>query len=161
MWSTLSCNSSLLGLIIVVVINNYPIFKPSYTLYRRVWVPPHTAYKILFSFCRIVQFSRCVLNPKFYTLKSKCESLSHLKLSHSYFKLVETNRIELSTPCLQGRCSPSWATPPFFRFPKRIWWAQEDSNLRPHAYQACALTTWAMRPFLSLILSMVLKDPQN
>ena len=21
------------------------------------------------------------------------------------------------------------------------WWAQEDSNLRPHAYQACALTT--------------------
>ena len=24
-----------------------------------------------------------------------------------------------------------------------------DSNHRPHAYQACALTTWAMRPFLS------------
>ena len=23
-----------------------------------------------------------------------------------------------------------------------------DSNHRPHAYQACALTTWAMRPFL-------------
>ncbi len=22
-----------------------------------------------------------------------------------------------------------------------VWWAQEDSNLRPHAYQACALTT--------------------
>ena len=21
------------------------------------------------------------------------------------------------------------------------WWAREDSNLRPHAYQACALTT--------------------
>ena len=27
------------------------------------------------------------------------------------------------------------------------WWAQVDSNHRPHAYQACALTTWAMRPF--------------
>ena len=26
--------------------------------------------------------------------------------------LVEMNRIELSTPCLQSRCSPSWATPP-------------------------------------------------
>ena len=24
---------------------------------------------------------------------------------------------------------------------RKIWWAQEDSNLRPHAYQACALTT--------------------
>ena len=27
------------------------------------------------------------------------------------------------------------------------WWAWEDSNLRPHAYQACALTTWATSPF--------------
>ena len=27
-------------------------------------------------------------------------------------KLVEMRRIELLTPCLQGRCSPSWATPP-------------------------------------------------
>ena len=27
------------------------------------------------------------------------------------------------------------------------WWAQVDSNHRPHAYQACAITTWAMRPF--------------
>ena len=26
-------------------------------------------------------------------------------------------------------------------------WAWVDSNHRPHAYQACALTTWAMRPF--------------
>ena len=27
-------------------------------------------------------------------------------------------------------------------------WAQVDSNHRPHAYQACALTGWAMGPFL-------------
>ena len=27
------------------------------------------------------------------------------------------------------------------------WWAQVDSNHRPHAYQACALTTWAMSPY--------------
>ena len=27
------------------------------------------------------------------------------------------------------------------RFYKRIKWAWEDLNLRPHAYQACALTT--------------------
>ena len=27
--------------------------------------------------------------------------------------LVEMRRIELLTPCLQGRCSPSWATPPY------------------------------------------------
>ena len=28
------------------------------------------------------------------------------------------------------------------------WWAQMDSNHRPHAYQACALTNWAMSPCL-------------
>ena len=26
------------------------------------------------------------------------------------------------------------------------WWAQMDSDHRPHAYQACALTSWAMSP---------------
>ena len=26
------------------------------------------------------------------------------------------------------------------------WWAQMESNHRPHAYQACALTIWAMSP---------------
>ena len=30
------------------------------------------------------------------------------------------------------------------------WWAQVDSNHRPHAYQACALTTWAMSPWVFL-----------
>ena len=29
-------------------------------------------------------------------------------------KGMEMRRIELLTPCLQGRCSPSWATPPNF-----------------------------------------------
>ena len=27
------------------------------------------------------------------------------------------------------------------------WWAQVDSNHRPYAYQAYALTTWAMSPY--------------
>ena len=27
---------------------------------------------------------------------------------------MEMVRFELMTPCLQGRCSPNWATPPFF-----------------------------------------------
>ena len=29
-----------------------------------------------------------------------------------------------------------------------LWWAQMESNHRPHAYQACALTIWAMSPYL-------------
>ena len=35
---------------------------------------------------------------------------------------------------------PSWAIPPI------SWWVWEDLNFRPHAYQACALTTWATNP---------------
>ena len=31
------------------------------------------------------------------------------------YPMVEMRRIELLTPCVQGRCSPSWATPPFFQ----------------------------------------------
>ena len=31
--------------------------------------------------------------------------------------------------------------------PSEVWWAQVDSNHRPRAYQARALTTWAMSPF--------------
>ena len=29
----------------------------------------------------------------------------------------------------------------------RCWWAWVDSNYRPHAYQACALTNWATGPW--------------
>ena len=32
------------------------------------------------------------------------------------------------------------------------WWAQVDSNHRPHAYQACALTSWAISPLKSFDL---------
>jgi hypothetical protein len=32
------------------------------------------------------------------------------------------------------------------RFWKMRWWAWVDSNYRPHAYQACALTNWATGP---------------
>ena len=35
------------------------------------------------------------------------------------------------------RCAEPWWARPWWARP---WWAREDSNLRPHAYQACALT---------------------
>ena len=39
-----------------------------------------------------------------------------LRLRVPFPLLVEMRRIELLTPCLQGRCSPSWATPPYWVF---------------------------------------------
>ena len=38
--------------------------------------------------------------------------LSYRPFSSYKPTVVEMRRIELLTPCLQGRCSPSWATPP-------------------------------------------------
>ena len=49
----------------------------------------------------------------------------------------------------------------FIRFSMNVyaifiaWWAQVDSNHRPRAYQARALTTWAMSPFSFFDVSLV------
>ena len=34
---------------------------------------------------------------------------------------MEMMGFEPMTPCLQGRCSPNWATPPWFRFILSLW----------------------------------------
>ena len=71
-------------------------------------------------------------------------------------KMVELSRIELLTSCVQGRRSPSWAIAPSrCRYCMPIswegnWWVWVDSNHRPLAYQANALTTWATDPVSSL-----------
>ena len=46
-------------------------------------------------------------------LSYKPFSDSQLFRFHLIPTVVEMRRIELLTPCLQGRCSPSWATPPY------------------------------------------------
>ena len=40
-------------------------------------------------------------------------------------------------------------------FLKIMWWAEVDSNHRPHAYQACALTCWAISPCRHNSLSLL------
>ena len=47
---------------------------------------------------------------------------------------VELRGLEPRTPCLQSRCSSQLSYSPG-------QWAWQELNLRPHAYQACALTT--------------------
>ena len=79
---------------------------------------------IAFSWIMWVSFRLCYFQlPFVYLLYTRvlsektCFSYSPLYsiLKHQYTVytvLVEIRRIELLTPCLQGRCSPSWATPP-------------------------------------------------
>ena len=60
------------------------------------------------SFC---SFHGSFLNSACASLRSFLVSLVRLRFSFSK-SLVEMRRIELLTSCLQGRRSPSWATPP-------------------------------------------------
>ena len=48
-------------------------------------------------------------------LEPSTSRLSGVRSNHLSYapSLVEMRRIELLTLCVQGRCSPSWATPPF------------------------------------------------
>ena len=69
-----------------------------------------TIFYIDFKFKQVcVQFAFSSTSSRTSVRKTekKCEMCVKL------FELVEMRRIELLTPCLQGRCSPSWATPPY------------------------------------------------
>lgn len=57
---------------------------------------------------------------------------SDVSLSSRLSNLVRIGRDNAPTP--KGPALSS-------RIPRTGWWVEEDSNLRPHAYQACALTT--------------------
>ena len=56
-------------------------------------------------------------------------------------KMVPTKGIEPSTYWLQVSCSTYWA-----KSANNKWWAMRDSNSRPPACKADALTNWANRP---------------
>jgi hypothetical protein len=43
---------------------------------------------------------------------------------------------------------------------KFVWWAQMESNHRPHGYQPCALTIWAMSPRSFKVQCWTLKSRQ-
>lgn len=60
---------------------------------------------------------------------------------------MEITRVELVTSCLQSRRSPSWAISPFTNL---RWWAYVELHHRPHPYQGCALTNWAIGPLYTL-----------
>ena len=63
--------------------------------------------------CFTVQFSRCRFSVLFQE-QIEMFFAEHFNLSLT-LKMVEIIGIEPMTPCLQGRCSPSWAIPPYLR----------------------------------------------
>ena len=85
-------------LVKLFVVNNYSL--------RLFWNNKH--WHILLSRCRCV-----------FIFSFQSTMVSELSLSYR----METTRFELVTPCLQGRCSPNWATPPLWHL-----WAKRSKR---------------------------------
>ena len=115
-----------------------------------------TIFYIDFKFKQVcVQFAFSSTSSRTSVRKTekKCEMCVKL------FELVEMRRIELLTPCLQGRCSPSWATPPNLVDTSLltnikslvIFRMSRMSNLRSASYSPmCLLVTATLLPIAPL-----------
>ena len=81
-------------------------------------------------------------------------------LSHRTHQMCSGGGKEIRTPdpLLARQVLSQLSYTPIFKFSEinRFWWAEVDSNHRPHAYQACALTCWAISPHPLIILSTIL-----
>ena len=66
-----------------------------------------------------------------------------------FHPLVEMRRIELLTPCLQSRCSPSWATPPQVEAFLQVFFLIFQDPFRN-------LQNWTMIPLFPLLTEDVL-----
>ena len=96
---------------IIFLMLHYLVFKVQFKEYEFFWFQ--------YEFMQIVNFLR--RRRVLVYARPRKNSLD----AWSCAKLVEMRRIELLTPCLQGRCSPSWATPPFSWLHSlfKSWWA--------------------------------------
>ena len=84
---------------------------------------------LLLSYCSVFKVQNC-----YAILPTKLRFVCANSAAHKNFRpFIAYAKFYYIKFCKLGRCS--------------YWWAWEDSNLRPHAYQACALTTWATSPF--------------
>ena len=78
----------------------------------RLLVPRHSPYAlrsliVLLAYCFTCFFQIFVFHF-FFILFSRFNTMFNLMSN-----MVEVRRVELLTPCLQGRCSTNWAIPPY------------------------------------------------
>ena len=115
---------------------------PTFAVFHPTWFLMSFLYLLVvssFSSCFLsILFSSCFLFSALFQ-----EQISKDKLDSSYL----SPDIHSWNAYLIRQFFFLLLTFSFFSKKKSKWWAQMDSNHRPHAYQACALTTWAMRPF--------------
>ena len=121
---------------------------PTFAVFHPTWFLMSFLYLLVvssFSSCFLsILFSSCFLFSALFQEQISKDKLDFSYLSpdihswNAYHKAIYSSIFMLFFLLL---------TFSFFSKKKSKWWAQMDSNHRPHAYQACALTTWAMRPY--------------
>ena len=110
-----------------------PWLFAAYHVLLRLLMPRHSPYALI-SLTIWIMFSSSL--KWFYSIIAYCSF---------YYPTYNFHCLSFSSFALLSSLFNFQAT--FLLQPLQIaWWAQVDSNHRPHAYQACALTTWAMRP---------------
>ena len=111
-------------------INSYLLIPAAYHVLRRLLMPRHSPYALL----SLTIFELCLILLIFMLIAGFLPDFN-FRYCRSFFLICITFAFHYS----------------IFKFRSlqdlSCWWAQVDSNHRPHAYQACALTTWAMRPY--------------
>ena len=112
---------SFIGFSIISRLLQYSVFKVQFVvIFGRKW-RQHTCFSKL----RLLSW---------FSLENDDSNLSKRVASCElylcvYHSLVETERFELLTPCLQGRCSPNWATPPWIWQPPALPYRLQYSTI--------------------------------
>ena len=106
------------------VICTYPQLIAAYHVLRRLLMPRHSPYALL----SLTIFELCLILLIFMLIAGFLPDFN-FRYCRSFFLICITFAFHYS----------------IFKFRSlqdlSCWWAQVDSNHRPHAYQACALTT--------------------
>ena len=133
---------------------------PTFAVFHPTWFLMSFLYLLVvssFSSCFLsILFSSCFLFSALFQEQISKDKLDFSYLSpdihswNAYHKAIYSSIFMLFFLLL---------TFSFFSKKKSKWWAQMDSNHRPHAYQACALTTWAIDPHMVEVRRFELLTP--
>ena len=122
------------------------LFAVNYVLHR-LPMPRHSP-------CALISFTICFSEFSWLLKSNTCSFypiINHYRLTRSILicitLLYSVFKFLLFCPLREQISTITFIVIVHIHPLSELWWAQMDSNHRPHAYQACALTTWAMRPF--------------
>ena len=122
-----------------------PWLFAAYHVLLRLLVPRHSPYAL----CSLTYFSLIFLRLWFFFIVNNFSMFNIVSLfifgwivilKYTFSYVFQYASLPFLLSLYNFQCTSSYKN-------IRSWWAQMESNHRPHAYQACALTIWAMSPY--------------